>query len=143
MKISGTLLAMLVLSGVALAQEELTDADKQLIQAIQDAGGQALPLAKNDARLSVAFHLSDKEITDETLAVVKDAANVYSLNLRGTKITDAGLAQLTGLKGLAKLHLEKTGRHGRWIGTPVGASGSGIPECVRNQSHRRRFSASQ
>ena len=108
MKISGTLLAMLVLSGVALAQEELTDADKQLITAIQAAGGQAMPLAKNDARLSVAFHLSDKEITDETLSVVKDAANIYSLNLRGTKITDAGLAQLTGLKGLAKLHLEKT-----------------------------------
>ena len=41
MKILGTLLAVLVLSGVALAQEELTDADKQLITAIQAAGGQA------------------------------------------------------------------------------------------------------
>lgn len=65
MKISGMLLAMLVLSGVSLAQEELTDADKALIKAVQDAGGQAMPF-KNDARLSVAFHLSDKEITDET-----------------------------------------------------------------------------
>ena len=43
MKISGMLLAMLVLSGVALAQEELTDADKALIKAVQDAGGQAMP----------------------------------------------------------------------------------------------------
>ena len=50
MKFSGTLLALLVLSGVALAQEELTDADKQLIQTIQYACGQAMPLAKNDAR---------------------------------------------------------------------------------------------
>ena len=44
MKISGTLLALLVLSGVTLAQEELTDADKQLITAIQAAGGIYYPI---------------------------------------------------------------------------------------------------
>ena len=108
MRLSGILLAVVLIPGFAVAQEELSEADKQLIQAIQAAGGQAMPLAKNDARLSVAFHLSDKEITDETLAILKDAASIQSLNLRGTKITDAGLAHLAGLKGLTRLHLEKT-----------------------------------
>ncbi|MFN5315624.1 MAG: hypothetical protein ACK5FF_14315, partial [Planctomyces sp.] len=101
------LLCFLLLSATTAAQE-LTDADKALIQKVQEAGGQAMPLAKNDTRLTVAFHLADKDVTDDTLAMLKDAASIHSLNLRGTKITDAGLAHLAGLKGLTRLHLEKT-----------------------------------
>ena len=47
MKLSGLLVAFLLIPGFAVAQEELSDADKQLIQAIQAAGGQAMPLARN------------------------------------------------------------------------------------------------
>ncbi|MFM7831515.1 MAG: hypothetical protein ACKPJD_06970, partial [Planctomycetaceae bacterium] len=107
MHTSRFLLCFLLLSATTAAQE-LTDADKALIQKIQEAGGQAMPLAKNDARLTVAFHLSDKDVTDDTLAILKDAASIHSLNLRGTKITDAGLAHIAGLNGLTRLHLEKT-----------------------------------
>ena len=98
------MLCFLMLTSAAVAQD-LSDADKALVQKIQDAGGQAMPLAKNDLRLTVAFHLADREINDETLAILKDAASIHSLNLRGTKITDAGLAHLSGLSGLTRLHL--------------------------------------
>ena len=81
MQTSRFLLCFLFLSATAVAQE-ISDADKALIQKIQEAGGQAMPLAKNDARLTVAFHLSDKDVTDDTLALLKDAASIHSLNLR-------------------------------------------------------------
>jgi hypothetical protein len=107
-KFSFSLICSLILATGAVAQDELSEADKQLVAAVREAGGQAMQLAKNDTRLTVAFHLSDKEIGDQTLALLKDAPNLYSLNLRGTKVTDAGLQQIAGLKSLVRLHLEKT-----------------------------------
>jgi len=86
-------LASLLLLAVPTVADDPSDADKALIEAVQAAGGQAMQLAKNDARLTIAFHLSDKEITDGTLDLFKDAGNVYSLNLRGTQVTDAGVAE--------------------------------------------------
>ena len=50
-------LMFLVVPGVA---DDPTDADKALIEAVQAAGGQAMQLAKNDSRLTIAFHLSDQ-----------------------------------------------------------------------------------
>ena len=101
-------LTSLLLVAVPAVADEPSEADNALIEAVQAAGGQAMQLAKNDARLTIAFHLSDKEITDETLDLFKDAGNVYSLNLRGTKVTDAGVQKLAALKSLTRLHLEKT-----------------------------------
>ncbi|MEO2030567.1 MAG: hypothetical protein ABGZ35_00635, partial [Planctomycetaceae bacterium] len=98
----------LVLLVVPAVADDPSEADQALIEAVQAAGGQAMQLAKNDARLTIAFHLSDKDITDETLDVFAEAGNVYSINLRGTKVTDAGLQKLAGLKSLTRLHLEKT-----------------------------------
>ena len=63
---------------VSLA-DELSDTDKALIQAVRDAGGQAMQLAKNDTRLTIAFHLSDKEIVDDTLKILTGANNVYCM----------------------------------------------------------------
>ena len=104
--------SLLLLSFVAmtplLAQEAPSEADQKLIKAVRAVGGQAIQLAKNDARLELSFHLSDKEITDETIKILAGATNVHSVNLRGTKVTDAGMAHLAGLTGLVRLHLEKT-----------------------------------
>ncbi|MEO1980272.1 MAG: hypothetical protein ABGZ24_07130, partial [Fuerstiella sp.] len=107
MKPTCTLLLSLLLTGPALAQE-LSEADQNLIKAVRDGGGQAMQLAKNDTRITIAFHLSDKEITDDTIKILAGASNVYSVNLRGTKVTDAGMAHVAGLKDLVRLHLEKT-----------------------------------
>ena len=106
MKLTSFLLTLLI-GNLALGQE-LSDADLALIKAVREAGGQAMQLAQNDTRLTVAFHLSDKDTTDDTLKIFASAGNVYSINLRGTKVTDAGMAHLKGLKDLVRLHLEKT-----------------------------------
>jgi Leucine-rich repeat (LRR) protein len=54
------------------------------------------------------LNLSDSNITDEGMAILKDAKSVETLFLTGTKISDAGLEPLTGLSGLIILHLPDT-----------------------------------
>jgi len=83
-------------------------ADPKLVQAIQTAGGQAMQIAQDDPNLTVAFHLSDQKVTDDTLVAIKGAPEIVELNLRGTEVTDAGLPHVGTLKNLKKLHLEKT-----------------------------------
>ncbi len=92
--------------GVAI---KYSDSDKEAIQKIQEAGAAILEVAQNDNRLNVAFHLGSGEIGDEQIATVKGLGFIVSLNLRGTKLTDAGLAPVTSCEGLERLHLEKTG----------------------------------
>ena len=61
---------LLAAPATGFAQEkkaELSSSDKALIKAVRDNGGQALQLAQNDARITVAFHLSDKEIGNDQL----------------------------------------------------------------------------
>tara|TARA_B110000116_G_C16656644_1_gene499843 strand:+ start:65 stop:829 length:765 start_codon:yes stop_codon:yes gene_type:complete len=54
------------------------------------------------------LNLSDSNITDEGMAILKDATSVETLFLTGTTITDAGLEPLAGLSGLIILHLPET-----------------------------------
>ncbi|HSG72688.1 MAG TPA: hypothetical protein VLA12_19905, partial [Planctomycetaceae bacterium] len=51
-------------AGLSPAQDK---ADPKLIAAVEKAGGQAMEIAQNDPRLTVAFHLSDKKIGDDDL----------------------------------------------------------------------------
>src|SRR6266542_1996753 len=85
-----------------------TEAEKQAIAQIKKIGGLVLEIAQNDPRLDVAFHLADVKVTDAELALVKPLKQTAILNLRGTEVDDAGLSNLAELKGLTKLHLEKT-----------------------------------
>lgn len=109
-----TLLAVMS-SSLLLAEDKpkeapkLTQAETDAIAAVKKAGGSVLQVAQNDTRLDIAFHLADGKIGDEQVASVKPLGNViYSLNLRGTEVTDKGLEQLKDLKSLARLHLERT-----------------------------------
>ena len=54
------------------------------------------------------LNLSDSNITDEGMAILKDATSVETIFLTGTKITDAGLESLANLSGLIILHLPDT-----------------------------------
>ena len=108
---SVALISVMTLSLVssAFAEDKKPDpAAEQAKSKIRAAGGSVLELAQNDDRLEVAFHLSDQKITDDTLKTLAGLTKISSLNLRGTEVTSAGLAQLKELKGLTHLHLEKT-----------------------------------
>lgn len=107
------------LISVSLAQEgkseekktfEATEGHKKAVAALRELGANVLEIAQNDARLDVSLHLCDKEVKDDHLALLKEfSVPVLWLNLARTKITDAGLANISGIKSLEKLHLEKTG----------------------------------
>ena len=110
---SFVLVAMFSVAGIHAQDEEgvtieYSDADKNRITQIEEAGASILEVAQNDNRLNVAFHLASGEIGNDQIATVKDLPFILSLNLRGTKIDDEGVKNLTGLKGLERLHLEKT-----------------------------------
>lgn len=109
------LLCVEVFASTLSAQEKskepakLTQAETDAIAAVKKAGGSVLQVAQNDPRIEVAFHLADGKIGDEQVAAVKPLGNIiYSLNLRGTEVTDKGLESLKDLKSLVRLHLERT-----------------------------------
>ena len=87
---------------------EPTEAQKAAIAKIEAAGASARPIAQNDDRLEVDYHLAGSSISDEHLAPLKDLPNVVHLNLGNTGITDAGLKNIEGLATLTSLHLENT-----------------------------------
>jgi hypothetical protein len=88
---------------------KLSQAETDAVAAVKKAGGAVLQVAQNDPRLDIAFHLADGKIGDEQVATVKPLGNViFSLNLRGTEVSDKGLEQLKDLKSLVRLHLERT-----------------------------------
>lgn len=92
-----------------IAKLPLTKEEQQAMAEIRKLGGQVMELAQNDNRLAVAYHLADGKITDEHLAPLKGIhKRLYELNLRGTDVTDAGLAHLKDMPQLTRLHLEKT-----------------------------------
>ena len=86
----------------------LSAAEKAAVAAIKKLGGSVLEVAQNDGRLDVAYHLADGKIGDKQLEPLKKIKHIHSLNLRGTEVTDAGLAAIAGLGSLERLHLEKT-----------------------------------
>lgn len=91
-------------------QEKLehNDAEKAAMSEIRKLGGQVMELAQTDPHLEVAYHLTDGDVGDDHLKPLANMPLLVSVNLRGTKITNAGLVHLKDVKSLKRLHLEKT-----------------------------------
>ncbi len=93
-----------------------SDAEAQAIAQIEKAGGSVRQIAQNDEHREVDFHLQGTSCNDEQLASLAKIKNIVSLglvnltylNLYGAAVTDAGLAQLTGLKNLRNLYVWQT-----------------------------------
>ncbi len=85
---------------------ERSDAEKQAIEKIEDAGGTVREIAQNDNRLEVSFQSAGEPANDETVAAVAELSNVHELRLGKTSVSDAGLAHIQGLSTLNRLHLE-------------------------------------
>lgn len=99
-------LTLLSLSLLCLTPQ-LLPAQQAAVSKVEANGGRVMKLAQNDDRLEVTFHLAEGEISDKSIQPVSELTQVYLVNLRGTAITDAGLAHLSGLDSLSRLHLEK------------------------------------
>ncbi|MBI1319337.1 MAG: c-type cytochrome [Candidatus Hydrogenedens sp.] len=102
----------------ALLQEErlkalgegVDPAPEAAVAAIHDAGGFAAPIDQNSNLLQVDLKFLPGGATDEHLALLAPlAGHITWLDLSGTGVTDAGLAQLAALGRLTSLHLERTG----------------------------------
>jgi hypothetical protein len=66
------------------------------------------PIAMNVNWREANFRGLGTNVTDATIAPLKDVLTLVDLNLTGTKITDGGLQALEGLTNLVILHLERT-----------------------------------
>ena len=86
------------------------DDKEAAIARLKERGVLVLPVAQDDPRLDISFHLVTDEVKDVDLEPLAAFGpdDVYQINLRGTMITDAGLAHLSKLTGLERLHLERT-----------------------------------
>ncbi len=85
-----------------------TAAELAAVAKLTVAGTEARPIAANVNWREANFHPQGTNVTDATIAPLKDIMSVVDLNLAGTKVTDAGLASLEGLTNLVNLHLEHT-----------------------------------
>ena len=102
------LLALIALVSMAQAQE-----DKVLVDTLAkvNATGASLAPVAADAKSYrfTALNIA-KDFNDASLAVLGPVADkLSSVDLARTKVSDAGLKALAGMKNLAELHLENTG----------------------------------
>jgi len=68
------------------------------------------PLSEHEAWLQCNAGIAGAAFGDEQLARLAPLqSNLRWLDLAGTKVTDAGLAQVAGMVNLERLHLERTG----------------------------------
>jgi hypothetical protein len=109
-------LAAAVLAPSAFGQEkaqgfpDVPAADAKALEKLKQLGALAMPLANNTNVISVDFRAVADQVNDAALENLKPVgAQLVWLNLAGSKVTDAGLAQVAALKNLQRLHLEKTG----------------------------------
>src|SRR5437660_251555 len=87
------MLAMSYLSGGAAAAE-MTAEQKDAVSKLQAKGGLVIPVAANTDALVVSLATAGKSAGDSELTLVKVLPKVEQLDLRGTGITDNGLANI-------------------------------------------------
>ncbi len=85
-------------------------APEAAVAAIAETGALVMPLAQNDNRLTIGFGSNADGVGDAELSLLPPVAEqLVWLNLARTKVTDEGLATLSELPNLTRLHLELTG----------------------------------
>ena len=85
-------------------QEAPQSAFDKDVAAIKELGGRVTVDEKGGVRVD----LRRTKVTDAGLVHLKGLTNLTSLNLYNTKVTDSGLVHLEGLTNLEKLNLERT-----------------------------------
>lgn len=89
--------------------EGVKPADSKAVEALTKSGALVMPLAQNNNLISVDFQYTDEPVSDAQLGGLKNVSgHVTYLGLAKSKVSDGGLAALSGLSKLTSLHLEKT-----------------------------------
>lgn len=83
--------------------------EAKAIAKLESMGVSVRPVAMNLNWHEANLGLLGTNVTDATLAVLKDIPTLVHLNLRATRVTDGGLVHLKSLPNLLELHLENTG----------------------------------
>jgi len=83
-------------------------AEAAAMAAIAKSGVEVRPLAQNVPWREANFRLAGTNVTDATLAPLKDIASLVELNLGTTRVTDAGLAAIASLGYLQNLQAPLT-----------------------------------
>ena len=78
------------------------------IEKLGQGGIDVRPIAVNTQWREANLRLLGTNVTDTTVAGLKEIVGLVDLNLAQTKVTDAGLANIAGLVNLTRLHLELT-----------------------------------
>src|SRR5262249_39814863 len=84
------------------------DAEDRAVKAIEELGGKVTRDEKADGEPVISVDLRGTKVTDAGLKVLKDLRNLQTLELAGTEVTDAGLKDLKDLKNLHELYLSGT-----------------------------------
>ena len=88
---------------------KVAKADADAIAKIEALGAHILPLATTTNLLNVDFRAVADKTTDAHLDLLKPlAAQIHSLNLGATKVSDRGLAKIASLKQLRRLYLDRS-----------------------------------
>lgn len=96
------------------APKELDEATKKKVEEtigrVEESGASLMAIAQNTPELRYSALNITKEFKDENLEALKPISEqVKWMDLARTGVTDKGLAHLSGMKNLTRLHLENTG----------------------------------
>ena len=83
--------------------------EAKAIAKLAESGIDVRPIAANVPWREANLRLQGTNVTDATVASLKDVTSLVDLNLATTRVTDQGLENLKGLAYLMRLHLELTG----------------------------------
>ena len=107
--VSLSLLATLSVHGQQASPQEATSGSRdRLIKHIEVLGGRIVRESKHADGSLVEIDLSETKVTDDDLRLVSQLAELRTLNLHRTGISDAGVEHLVGLKHLTTLTLGDT-----------------------------------
>ena len=112
MRLRSHLFCLLALVSAAIAADQPTadPAIKAVLDKVNATGASLMPVAADGKTYRFTALNVAKDFTDAGLAALAPIADkITSVDLARTKVTDAGLAGLTGMKNLTELHLENTG----------------------------------
>ena len=102
-----TLLALILFASVAHAQEDKALADA--VAKINATGASLAPVAADAKSYRFTALNVAKDFNDASLATLSPVADkLTAIDLARTKVTDAGLKSLAGMKNLTEVHLEGT-----------------------------------